>query len=224
MIERSKSQRGLTLVELVIALTLLGGLSLALGSTISIGARSAASAERKTEQARRFRIATDLLVRQIRSAAPLLVIAENEDDEEEPIPFFEGEQERLTFVTAMPQAPENSGYALVEYWLEGEVLMMSELPYFATFAGDAGRDLDHLKFSAPLLLDVGSISFEYRRSSFETETWTTDWSAEDNDALPAVVRIVVEPSVPGGPFWYHEIPIFVGVLNEITGEEDYTDS
>jgi prepilin-type N-terminal cleavage/methylation domain-containing protein len=224
LIAGARSQRGLTLVELVIALTLLGGLSLALAGTISIGARSAGKGEARTEQARRFRIATDLLVRQIRSAAPLLVIAENEDDEEAPIPFFEGEQERLLFVTAMPQAPENSGYALVEYWLDGEVLMMSELPYFATFAGDAGRDMDHLKFTAPLLLDVGSVSFEYRRSSFETETWTTDWSADDNDALPAVVRIVIEPSVPGGPFWYHEIPVFVGVFNEITGEEDFTDS
>jgi prepilin-type N-terminal cleavage/methylation domain-containing protein len=213
LIAGARSQRGLTLVELVIALTLLGGLSLALAGTISIGARSAGKGEARTEQARRFRIATDLLVRQIRSAAPLLVIAENEDDEEAPI-----------FVTAMPQAPENSGYALVEYWLDGEVLMMSELPYFATFAGDAGRDMDHLKFTAPLLLDVGSVSFEYRRSSFETETWTTDWSADDNDALPAVVRIVIEPSVPGGPFWYHEIPVFVGVFNEITGEEDFTDS
>ena len=219
-----KSESGLTLVELVIALTLMAALSVALAGTISIGARSASSAERRTEQARRFRIATDLMVRQLRSAAPLLVIAENEDDEDEPIPFFEGEQDRLTFVTAMPQAPENSGYALVEYWIEDEVLMMSELPYFATFAGDAGRDLDHLKFTAPLLLDVGSLTFQYRRSSFETETWTEDWSANDNDALPAVVRIAIEPARPGGPFWYHEVPVYVGVFNEITGEEDFTDS
>jgi prepilin-type N-terminal cleavage/methylation domain-containing protein len=219
-----KSQRGLTLVELVIALTLLAGLSLALSGTISIGARSAASAERRTEQARRFRIATQLIVRQLRSTAPLLVLGESEDDEDTPIPYFLGEQERMSFVTAMPQAPENSGYALVEYWLDGDVLMMSELPYFATFAGDAGKKLEHLKFAAPLLLDVGSVSFEYRRSSFDTETWTTDWDAEDNDALPAVVRIVIEPSSPGGPFWYHEVPVFVGVYNEITGEDDFTDS
>jgi prepilin-type N-terminal cleavage/methylation domain-containing protein len=219
-----QSQRGLTLVELLIALTLLAGLSLALSGTISIGARSAGSAERRTEQARRFRIATDLIVRQLRSAAPLLVLAENEDDEDTPIPYFFGEQERVSFVTAMPQAPENSGYALVEYWLDGEVLMMSELPYFATFAGDVGAKLDHLKFAAPLLLDVGSLSFEYRRSSFDTDTWSGDWDAEEEDSLPAVVRIVIEPAKPDGPSWYHEVPIFVGVYNEITGEDDFTGS
>jgi hypothetical protein len=74
------------------------------------------------------------------------------------------------------------------------------------------------------LLDVGSLSFEYRRSSFDTDTWSGDWDAEEEDALPAVVRIVIEPAKPNGPLWYHEVPIFVGVYNEITGEDDFTNS
>ena len=50
------------------------------------------------------------------------------------------------------------------------------------------------------------------------------WDAEEEDSLPAVVRIVIEPAKPDGPLWYHEVPIFVGVYNEITGEDDFTDS
>ncbi|RMD83326.1 MAG: prepilin-type N-terminal cleavage/methylation domain-containing protein, partial [Candidatus Dadabacteria bacterium] len=61
--------RGFTLVELVIAVTLMALLSLALYGVISVGARAASAAERRTEQARRLRVATNLIVRQLHAVA-----------------------------------------------------------------------------------------------------------------------------------------------------------
>ena len=213
------SSRGFTLVELLIALTIMSMLSLALYGTVSLGARSASIGERRSEQARRFRIATDLIVRQLRSAAPLHVV---DDKEEQAQPYFVGEPERMSFVTALPQSPNSSGLAVVDYWYEDGVLMMSEIPYFAAFSGDMfDSSLDHLVYKTALLYDIKSVRFEYRRSDFETETWSDEWSAVDEDALPAAVSISLDPEGTEGTDWYHEIPVFVGVFNEVTGEQDF---
>lgn len=215
----SNGSRGFTLVELIIALTVLSLLSLALYGTVSLGARTASIGERKSEQARRYRIATDLIVRQLRSAAPLHVV---DEEEEQAQPYFVGESERVSFVTAVPQSPNSSGLAIVDYWYEDGVLMMSEIPYFAAFAGDLfDSSLDHLVYETELLYDIKSVRFEYRRSDFDTDTWTDNWDAVDEEALPAAVSISIEPDGPDGTSWYHEIPVFVGVFNEVTGEQDF---
>jgi type II secretory pathway component PulJ len=192
---------------------------LALYGTISLGARAAAIGERRSEQSRRFRIATGVMVRQLRSAAPLRVVT---DEEEKAQPYFVGESERMSFVTAIPQSPNSTGLAVVEYWYQDGALLMSEIPYFAAFAGDLfDVELEHLVFETPLLFDVRSVQFQYRRSDFETETWEDAWDAIDEDALPAAVTVLVEPETPDGPSYYHEIPVLVGVFNEITGEDDF---
>jgi general secretion pathway protein J len=220
-----RAARGFTLVELVIAMTLMALIGLGISGVIVIGARSAASAERKTEQARRYRVATELIVRQLRSTAPVTMPEDERDEsgEGQDVSYFVGESERLSFVTATPQMPANSGLALIELWVEDEQLMMSETPYFvAVSAGRFGRKFEHLTFSAPLLYDVASVSFEYVRSDVDRESWVDKWDASDDDALPASVRIEIKPSVDGGPYWYHEVPVFVASLNEVTGEEHFS--
>ena len=64
-------QGGFTLIELVISMVLLSLISLAIYGLTTIGAQAAGSGERRTEQTRRMRIATSLITRQLRSAAPL---------------------------------------------------------------------------------------------------------------------------------------------------------
>lgn len=212
-------RQGFTLIELIIAMTILAMLSISLSGVISLGARSASIGERKTEQARRFRVATSIIVRQLRSAAPYKVPTEDDD---KPEPYFIGERQRLGFVTTLPQSPNDTGLAVVSYWYEDDTLMMSELPYFAAFSGDRlDENTDHLIFSTPLLYNVRDVKFSYRRSDFGGEGWNDNWDAIDENRLPAAVRIEVEPSTPDGPAWYHEVPIFVGVFNEITGADDF---
>jgi len=221
-VRRSGAQGGFTLLELVVALTLMALLSLALYGVISVGARAAGSGERRTEQARRFRIATDVLVRQIRSAAPELAVIEGERDQEA-LPYFLGESDHIDFITSKPQGPNNTGLALVSYWQEDGMLMMSETPYFLAFAEDRdGREFDDLVLTTPLLSDVANLRFSYQRFDGGDEgSWEDSWDASFEDALPAGVRIELEQSFDGGFRWYHEVPVFVGVMNEITGEEDF---
>lgn len=221
-----KGARGFTLVELVIAMTLMALIGVGLSGVLVIGARSASSAERKTEQARRYRIATELIVRQLRSTTALR-LPEDESEElgdGEDVAYFVGESDRLSFITAAPQTPENSGLAVVDVWVEDGQLMLSESPYFLLASeGKIGAEFEKLTFAATLLYDVESISFEYQRSDLERETWADSWDASDEDALPVAVRIEVKPSIDGGPYWYHEVPLFVATLNEVTGEDHFSE-
>lgn len=221
-----QGSRGFTLVELVIAMTLMALIGVGLSGVLVIGARSASSAERKTEQARRYRVATELIVRQLRSAAALrLPEDENEEQGEgEDIAYFVGDAERLSFITAAPQTPENSGLAVVDLWVEDGQLMMSESPYFLLASeGKIGAEFEKLTFGATLLYDVESISFEYQGSDLERDNWADSWDASEEDTLPAAVKIEIKPSIDGGPSWYHEVPLFVATLNEVTGEDHFSE-
>ncbi len=216
---RPHRQAGFTLVELVIATTVLAMLSLALYGVVAVGARAASAAERRTEQARRMRLASGLVVRQLHSAVALH--APDEDGKLQP--FFEGEPDRIVFVSAQPQAPDASGLAVVEYWLDDDQLRMTERPYYLVLA----EDTDDLAFErevlqTTLLYDVRRVEFSYRRSDFDSESWEEQWSASETDQLPAVVRIRVEPKVADGPSWEQEVPIFAAVFNEISGEDDFS--
>lgn len=207
-------------------MTLMAMIGVGVSGVLVIGARSASSAERKTEQARRYRIATELIVRQLRSTAAVR-LPEDEGDESgegEDVPYFIGDSDRLSFVTASPQMPENSGLARVELWVEDGQLMLSETPFFvAMSAGRFGPSFEGLTFEAPLLYDVDSINFEYLGSDLDSDAWSNRWDAADEDSLPAAVRIEVKPTVDAGPYWYHEVPIFVGSLNEVTGEQHFSE-
>lgn len=214
------SQRGFTLLELLVAMTIMALMSVALFGVLSIGASSAGSGERITEQARRIRIATAIVTRQLRSTEPMQLVQDGER-----LPFFLGQSDEVQFVTTAPQKPDASGLALVNYWFEDGALMMSELPVYAVLAledEDGGLSTTEAPegIRTPLLYDVDVLAFEYSRDGEDGE-WTDEWDASFEDELPSVVRVSVESSIPDGPFWYHEIPILVGAYNELTGEEDF---
>jgi general secretion pathway protein J len=217
--------RGFTLVELVIAMTLMALIAVGLSGVLVIGARSASSAERKTEQARRYRVATELIVRQLRSTAALRLPEDRNDEmgEGQDIAYFVGESDRLSFITSAPQMPENSGLAVVDLWVEDGQLMMSESPYFVLASErKIGAEFEELTFAATLLYDVESVTFEYQRSDLERDAWDNSWDASEEDSLPVAVKIEIDPSIDGGPYWYHEVPLFVATLNEITGEDQFS--
>ena len=215
------NEKGFTLLELVIAMTVLGLVTVALYGVVALGAAAAGAGERKTEQARRLRTAITVMARQLRSVAPMYV---STGKDEEPKPYFLADKESIEFVTAAPQGPYGVGLALVRYWLEDGKLLMSELPYFLAYDEDGlEKDADALKLETVLLYDVKQLSFAFQRSESDKdkEKWEDSWDASDDDALPAVVRIGVEPETASGPVLDYQIPCYVGVLNAVTGEDDF---
>jgi general secretion pathway protein J len=215
----SRPAKGFTLLELVIAMTVMALITVALYGVIALGASAAGAGERRTEQARRFRTAVTVMARQLRSVAPMYI---SEKKDEDPQPFFLAEDSSIAFVTAAPQGPNAAGFAIVRYWVEDGNLMMSELPYFLAFDEDGlDKDAKALTLETVLLYDVKSFNLAFQRSGSEKDKWEDGWDAAQDDQLPAVVRIAVEPETPDGPQFEYQVPVYVGVLNAITGEDDF---
>jgi general secretion pathway protein J len=224
-----EGERGFTLLELVVAMTVFGLIGLGIFGVLVLGARSAGSGERVTEQARRYRVANDVITRQIAAAEPIQLPRQDEDglssDEEgsSAEPFFLGDVETLEFVTTAPQRPDASGMAIVNYWLEDGTLKMSESPVFSAYGTGKGLDRADTEdtVATVLLYDVESVTFSYQRES-DTDEWLETWDATEDNQLPACVRIDVRPSAVGGPDFYHEIPVMVGAMNQIADvDEDF---
>jgi prepilin-type N-terminal cleavage/methylation domain-containing protein len=223
-------ESGFTLLELIVAMSVFTLIGIGLYGVLVLGAKTAGSGERITEQARRYRIANEVLARQIAAAAPIQLpkpkdqgddeLGEDDDDSAQTSePFFFGRSDTVEFVTNAPQRPDASGLAIVSYWMEDGELKMSEKPAFTAFAGGK-KKLDRKNDEMPgltttLLYDVASVTFAYQRES-DSDEWLDTWDATDEDKLPACVRIDVKPSAVDGPDFYHEIPVMVGTFNQIT--------
>jgi len=215
---KSDFQRGFTLVEMMIAMTIVTLIAASIYGVVSIGARSAGSGERVTEQARRHRVATGLITRQLSSAVAIRL----EDEDGESVPYFLGESESVEFVTSAPQRPDSSGMGLVRYWYEDGALLMSEMPAFAVAgANRLGVDLEDYTLTTVLFYDVDRFRVGYLRTSNDIDDWEESWDAADSEELPSVVRFELSSDIPGGPSWTHEIPVYVAAINELHGEGDF---
>ncbi len=219
-------QRGFTLLELVIAMAIFSLIGLSVYGVIVLGASSASKGERIVEQARRYRIANEVITRQIASTEPIQLPSQNDeeglsDEDSEAEPFFFGKRETLEFVTSAPQRPDASGMAIVEYWVEDGMLRMSERPVFTAYGTgkELERSIDEDSVATTLLYDVESVTFSYLRES-DSEEWFEKWNAVDEEMLPATVRIDVRPSAIGGPDFYHEIPVMVGAFNQVVDHDE----
>ena len=229
---RAGARAGFTLLELVVAMAVFGLVGLGIFGVLVLGARSAGSGERITEQARRYRIANEVLSRQVTAAEPIQLPPRDEDGmgasdgDDASEPFFFGDAETLEFVTTAPQRPDASGMAIVQYWTEDGTLRMSERPVFTAYASEKGlgHAVDDETVTTILLYDVESVTFAYQRES-DSDEWYDAWDAVEEEQLPACVRIDVRPSAVGGPDFYHEIPVMVGMFNQIAGvDEDFRSS
>lgn len=177
---------GFTLLEMLVAISLLGIiLALAYGG-LRIGIRSADRGERFIERADRMRSAQTFLRGQI---GRVLALTIQEKDAERDV--FMGEDKKMTFVAAMPGYLGRGGPQIQSVWLE---------------RADQGLELlfDHRLLEEPegqsdrqpvLLLDhIRDGHFEYLPVAASRESEQQDWTSEWDlpNATPGLVRIVLD--------------------------------
>ena len=212
---------GFTLLEVVLAMVILALISAICYGAFYVAIRAVERGEVAVMTAQRLRAATDVLIRQVKSAVPYAVVNEEEDV----YPYFIGQPQWMTFVTANGLLG-GGGLARVRYYVQADppALVLDEDPYFSPAELGEIAPSDPGMAAAVLLDGFTNLQFQYLLDDGADLEWRNDWDAWEEDLLPAAVRIVVE-GLPGLELdvWGQEIPIMVTTYGDANGEVDEGD-
>jgi general secretion pathway protein J len=184
-----RSEGGFTLLEVVIALAIVGALlAVAFG-----GLRVALSAWRKGEDRaeahQHARTLTTVLARSIAGAYPYRISAE---EAPEPVVQFDGQPDRLSFVTLAAPFPLAAPIAFTAVRFEIE---SGDEPGLAV-RERALPNQDVFSKAAPVFRDpaVTALSFRYLRPGGD---WEERWDGASEEGLPAAVQVSLNATLDG---------------------------
>jgi len=176
--------RGFTLIELVMAITILA----LIVSSVTVGLRLASNTidrgEETAREAARLRAAVGIIERSIRSADSLPV-----SDGNQATLFFTGESKRIRFLTAQPFAAFGAGGLRLISFHEvsgpgGGLAVSTASPFRATV---------WIGTEEPRILVPGAedVVFSYSAGPAEDGSWqwSSLWDPKAEDGLPSAVRI-----------------------------------
>ncbi|WP_268796940.1 prepilin-type N-terminal cleavage/methylation domain-containing protein [Pseudomonas huanghezhanensis] len=190
-----RRQRGFTLLEIMIVLSLLAVLLTLVGGAILGANRAVLKADRYTASLDERRAAQAFLRASISQALPLDI----SDDDSESSGFFEGSEQRLQFVATLP-GTLGGGIQLHTLTLGGPE---SDRHLQIAFAQVKGNVLRAWGEPQVLLHGVRSLSLSYRGLTAKGEPtgWISQWPWPNR--LPRAVRIKVQMKGPVG--WPTEV-------------------
>lgn len=197
---KRKRQSGFTLLELVVAMALMGLVLVMLYSGLRMGLNSTDGGERRAEVAQRQRSVEEFLRRQLVQSMTVYRI---NDRQEKAVAFF-GRSNDIEFVAPMLTQLGQGGL----YWLRISVangqLIVRFRPYLPKDSGGAERE-------SVLLNGVSALEWAYfgaeRDHDAEPPRWRSDWSSIER--RPSLVRLNL--AVQGEPW-----PDLVVALSEGT--------
>ena len=187
MTSRKRHERGFTLLEVMIAMTLLGLLMVALFGGLRLGVRAWKTGDRHAEETTRVEAVHRFVRAQLSQAHRLPWIDEDGREHE----AFEGGSQAVTFTTLLPEHLAMDGFHLITLGLAGrggERLVVSWRP----FRSDMSTIADELGVQETTLADgVLDVQFSYfgRTKKDGPRGWHERW--DDSVGLPSLVRMRV---------------------------------
>lgn len=171
------SNKGFTLLELLISITLIGIIVVILAGAMRLGSRSIASGEKKIEQLDRLRATINFLDSQIQSLLPITHEVEGEFKN-----YFVGEREFLQFATNYSVWGGEKGYVIATYTVKTNEEGKQDLYISESIIG-----IDFLR-ETKLIGNFDRIYFEYYyveplvEVEKEQGVWVDHW--EDESSIP----------------------------------------
>ncbi len=172
------NQRGFTLLELIIAITMLAVIVGIMTGALSMAYKTMEKGEKKVDALERKRIVLPLIESQIQSA-----FSSEYTEQAEKKSRFAGEKDSLTFASNYSLWRGTSGNSLVRYYIkrtdQGRSVLHVEERILGTNAGN----------EAGLTKDYESITFQYYlKNSLEEGKWVDQWP-QDEKSMPRKIRI-----------------------------------
>ena len=187
---RTSRQAGFTLLEILLASTLLAVLLTLAYSTVSGAVRSTRSGEAQIERTDEIRVTQEFLRRQLSHAMPV-AFEEPEDSGDRKV--FEADDAFLRFVAPMPGHLSRGG--LHVQWLElarGRDGYRLDFDHHQLNGYDPQNPKGENERPPVTLLDgIADASFEYRALDDQGELGDWDSSWEDMETLPVLVKLSV---------------------------------
>jgi general secretion pathway protein J len=205
---RNKTVQGFTLIEVLIALTLLSLMVVLLFSSMRICADSWEKGENRIAEVDEIAVVYNFFQRHLSSSRPLW----NDFDGDEKVFSFQGKPESLQFVSAFPASVGKPGPQLFSIFLQQEdrdpVIKVALTPFFP-----AAEDQESTKEEVTLVSHVSEFSFEYFGSEdgFSEGVWQNEWL--DKQTQPKLVKIHI--GLKNGMYWPDMI-IELKVANDAT--------
>ena len=199
---------GFTLLEVIIAFTILGLMSGIIFSSFRMSLNSYEKSQERLDVEARKRVLQDLIKRQIGSLFPVRPSASFLDlqaaDAQQPeqtrvfaqMPLFSGTSEAVTFATVAPlMLQENPGLTIVHYGLAQDdrgntYLGAAEATYMGLESFRAMLD-PPTRTPLALIEDIVDLSFQYYGFDPQSQTydWFDSWNGEELLAIPLAIRI-----------------------------------
>ena len=205
---RPSASPGFTLLELIVAFTILGLMAGLIFSSFRMGLSSYEKSQERLDVEARRRVLQDQIKRQIgslfpvRPSASFLELQEVDGQAEQQarvfaqVPLFSGTSDSMTFTTVAPlMMHENPGLTLVRYELaqdeQGnhymgatEARYLGLQSYKSMLNSPPGRPL-------PLIENIVDLRFQYYGYDPQSESyqWFDSWVGEEVLAVPQAIRI-----------------------------------
>jgi len=180
-------RNGFTLLELLVAILILGLIMTAAFGALRLGSRSWEAGVQRADQAQELRAITNFLRRQFNQLTPITW----SDEKNEMIAFY-GDSHRVRFIAPAPRHSDR-GPGLLIYSLTADRQEFSESLVLSYLPFDPGTD----KFEKPqnyrsvvLIDEVADVSFAFfgAKSADEDLTWQSDWPS-DAEQFPRLIRM-----------------------------------
>ena len=195
MAHQGSKIRGLTLIEVVVTMTILGFILVIVYQVFRLGIVSWEKGESGAEEYQKIRIVSRLLSQQVKSAFPYEIKTQKAEGN---YLAFEGKKQSLRFVSAFAarsKRPEGLVFAVYDY-KEGGIGQGSLVLYEQRVLNKDFFEEALKKDSGVTLLEgLSEIRFEYFREADpennKTEEWVDEWNAKEEKKLPGAFRMTV---------------------------------